>query len=113
MSTQTIEVTTMDFAPGMRVIIRDEEWMVKKVEINSLEKKTLHCVGISSLVKDHNAMFLTDIEEIQQVDPAKVKLVADDSPFFRLSRLYIESQWRQKNPLILTFTLAIMQKWTQ
>lgn len=88
----------MDFAPGMRVIIRDEEWMVKKVETNSLDKKTLHCIGISSLVKNHDAMFLADIEDIEQIDPAKVKLVADDSPFFRRSRLYIESQWRQKIP---------------
>jgi SNF2 family DNA or RNA helicase len=93
-----ITQATVDYAPGMRLIIRDEEWMVKKVETNSLDKKTLHCVGISSLVKDHDAMFLTDIESIEQVDPAKVKLVADDSPFFRRSRLYIESQWRQKIP---------------
>ena len=25
----------IDFAPGMRTIIRDEEWMVKKIETNS------------------------------------------------------------------------------
>ena len=24
----------IDFSPGMRVIIRDEEWMVKKVELS-------------------------------------------------------------------------------
>jgi hypothetical protein len=24
-----------DYAPGMRVIIRDEEWMIKKVETNA------------------------------------------------------------------------------
>jgi superfamily II DNA or RNA helicase len=88
----------IDFAPGMRLIIRDEEWMVKKVETNSLSKKTLHCVGISKLVKDHEAMFLSDIETIEQVDPAKVKLIPDESPFFRKSRLYIESQRRQKIP---------------
>ncbi|MGC7872069.1 DEAD/DEAH box helicase [Desulfosporosinus sp. SYSU MS00001] len=88
----------IEFSPGMRVIIRDEEWMVKKVETNSLDKKTIHCIGISKLVKDHQAMFLTDLEDIEPVDPSKVKLVIDDSPFFRKSRLYIESQWRQKIP---------------
>ena len=31
----------IDFAPGMRTIIRDEEWMVKKIETNSLGNKTL------------------------------------------------------------------------
>ena len=87
-----------EFSPGMRVIIRDEEWMVKKVENNSLGNKTLYCVGISTLVKDHQAIFLTDLEEIDLVDPAKIKLVIDDSPFFRKSRIYIESQWRQKIP---------------
>jgi hypothetical protein len=88
----------IDFSPGMRVIIRDEEWMVKKVETNSLGRKTIYCVGISKLVKDYQAIFLTDLEDIEPVDPARVNLVIDNSPFFRKSRLYIESQWRQKIP---------------
>ena len=88
----------IDYAPGMRVIIRDEEWMVIKVETNAFGNKTLHCAGISPLVKDHETMFLADIEEIEQVDPTKIKLVPDDSPFFRKSRLFIESGWRQKTP---------------
>lgn len=88
------------YAPGMRVIIRGEEWMIKKVETNSLNNKALYVVGLSRLVKDQEAIFLDDIEKdnIEIVDPAKVKIVADDSPFFRKSRLYIESQWRQKIP---------------
>jgi superfamily II DNA or RNA helicase len=88
----------IDYAPGMRLIIRDEEWMVKKVETNALGVKTLHCTGISPLVKERDSTFLTDIEEIEQVDPTKINLVPDDSPFFRRSRLYIESGWRQKTP---------------
>jgi len=88
----------MEFSPGMRVIIRDEEWIVKKVENNSLDRKSIHCIGISKLVKEHNAIFLTDLEDIDKVDPAKINLVIDDSSFFRKSRLYIESQWRQKIP---------------
>lgn len=54
----------VDYAPGMRTIIRDEEWMVKKIETNSLGNKALHCIGISPLVKDREAIFLTDLEEI-------------------------------------------------
>lgn len=27
----------VEYSPGMRVIIRDEEWMVKKVERNNLD----------------------------------------------------------------------------
>ena len=88
----------VDFAPGMRVIIRDEEWMVKKIETNSLGNKALYCIGISPLVKDKEAIFLTDLEQIQIVDPTEVKLIPDSSPFYKRTLLYLESQWRQKIP---------------
>lgn len=88
----------IDFAPGMRAIIRDEEWMVKKIETNSLGNKALYCVGISPLVKDREAIFLTDLEQIQIVDPVQVKLVADTSAFYKSTLLYLESQWRQQIP---------------
>ena len=88
----------IDFAPGMRTIIRDEEWMVKKIETNSLGNKTLYCIGTTPLVKDREAIFLADLEQIQIVDPADVKLVADSSPFYKRSLLYLESQWRQQIP---------------
>lgn len=89
----------MKYAPGMRIIVRGEEWMVKKVETNSLGNQTLYVVGLSQLVKDYESMFLVDVEkDIEVVDPAKVTLVPDDSAFFRKSKVYIESQWRKKIP---------------
>ncbi len=78
----------IDYAPGMRTIIRDEEWMVKKIEINNLGNKTLHCIGISPLVKDREAIFLSDLENIQIVNPADVKLIPDSSPFYKQSLWY-------------------------
>lgn len=87
-----------DYSPGMRIIVRDEEWMVKKVELNSLETQTLHCIGLSPLVKDKKSVFIDELEDIKLIDPIEIKLVTDDSPFFRRSKLYIESQWRQKIP---------------
>lgn len=88
----------VDYAPGMRAIIRDEEWMVKKIETNNLGNKTLHCVGISTLVKEKEEIFLTDLEQITLVNPAEITLIPDASPFFRRTQLYLESQWRQKIP---------------
>lgn len=88
----------LNLAPGMRIIVRDEEWMIKKVESNEIGNKSLYCVGISPLVKDKNAIFLSDLEDIKIVNPAEVRLVADDSPHFRKTQLYIESQWRQQIP---------------
>lgn len=94
-----MESAVVKYAPGMRIIVRGEEWMVKKVETNSLGNQTLHVVGLSQLVKDYDSMFLVDVEkEIEIVDPAKVTLVPDDSAFFRKSKVYIESQWRRKIP---------------
>ena len=59
----------IDYAPGMRTIIRDEEWMIKKTEKNSLGNQALYCIGISPLVKDIEAVFLTDLEAIKIVNP--------------------------------------------
>lgn len=70
----------------------------QKITTNSMGRKTLHCVGVSTLVKDKEAIFLSDLEEITIVDPADVKLVPDNSPFFRRAQLFIESQWRQRIP---------------
>ena len=88
----------VEYSPGMRAIIRDEEWMIKKITTNSMNNKALYCVGISTLVKDKEAVFLSDLESIKIVNPAAVKLVPDDSPRFRRSQLFIESQLRQKIP---------------
>ena len=82
----------------MRTIIRDEEWMIKKIDKNNLGNKTLHCVGISPLVKDKETIFLTDLEHIQIVNPAEVQLVPDTSPFYKRTLLFLESQWRQQIP---------------
>ena len=92
------DLNMIDFAPGMRTIIRDEEWMIKKIEVNSLGNKVLYCIGISTLVKDREAVFLTDLEQIQIVNPSDIKLVTDNSPFYKRSLLYLESQWRKQIP---------------
>lgn len=94
----------IDFAPGMRTIIRDEEWMVKKIETNSLGNKTLYCVGISPLVKDREAIFLTDLEEIQIVDPAEVKLVADTFAVLQTSTIIFRKSMASANSYGCQFT---------
>ena len=34
-------INDIEYAPGMRIIVRGEEWMVKRVETNSLGNQTL------------------------------------------------------------------------
>ena len=87
-----------EYAPGMRAIIRDEEWLIKKVEKNNKGEDALYCSGITPLVKDKEAIFLDDLEDVKIVNPAEIKLVKDTSPHFIKSKLYFESKWRTKIP---------------
>ncbi|MBL3601276.1 MAG: hypothetical protein JMN25_15660 [gamma proteobacterium endosymbiont of Lamellibrachia anaximandri] len=58
-----------NFAPGMRVVIRDAEWVIRKVDTSSDGGQQLTCDGVSELVRDKPAIFLTRLEgDIQILD---------------------------------------------
>lgn len=83
-------------APGSRVIIRDAEWLVRRVDRTSTSGYALTSVGLSEIVKNIEAVFLTEIDkDIQRIDPLRTRFVDDDSPNYRDSMLYIESLLRQ------------------
>jgi superfamily II DNA or RNA helicase len=86
------------YSPGMRVIIRDEEWIVKKVDTNSDGGYTLFTVGVTPLVKDKDAEFLANLEDITIVNPARVEFIPDTSSHYLMSKLYLESQLRRRTP---------------
>lgn len=84
------------FAPGARVVIRDEEWLVRRVDPSKDGGHLLTCDGVSELVRSREALFLTELEdEIEVLNPAHTQLVADDSPIFNASMLYLESLRRR------------------
>lgn len=85
------------FAPGMRVLCRDAEWLVTKVESsdNLYLHQAVHCIGADDLVRGHESIFLTQLDEIKSVDPRNTRLVQDNSSGFRLSKLFLEAQLRQ------------------
>ena len=87
------------FAPGARVVVRDAEWLVRKVDRTSTGGQSLNVIGISELVKDKEAIFLTEIDKnIEILDPAKTNLVPDKSSSYQASLLYMESLLRQTPP---------------
>ena len=86
------------FAPGSRLLIRDEEWMVKTTLPNTSGGVAIRALGLSELVRGHEAVFLSDLEKIQELRPEKTILAADDSPQYRRSRLYLESLLRRTPP---------------
>jgi hypothetical protein len=59
-------------ALGARIVVRDAEWLIRRVDRISTGGQQLTCTGISELVKDKNAIFITDIEpKIEILDPTK------------------------------------------
>lgn len=98
---------TGKFAPGARVEIRDEEWVIRRVDPTMNHGDQLTCEGISELVRGKEAIFLTKFEDkIQILDPKLTKLVQDKSPQFSQSLLFIESQLRQSTPNDLKIHIA-------
>jgi hypothetical protein len=95
MSSQTAAI-----APGARVLIRDAEWIVKRVDRTGTGGQSIQVVGVSQIVRHKEARFLSEIEgkSITLLDPAETELVTDPSPQFRNSRLYLESLLRQSPP---------------
>lgn len=84
-------------APGMRVLCRDAEWLVQRVEASNDAgtHHAVHVVGVDDLVRGHQAIFLTQLDRIEPVDPRKTKLVQDDTNGFRRAKLFLEAQLRQ------------------
>ena len=86
----------LSFAPGSRVVIRDEEWLVRRVDPSTDGGWLLSCDGVSELVRGRDALFLTKLEDnIEVLDPAATKLVGDDSRTYTAALLYLESMRRR------------------
>ncbi len=86
-------------APGARALIRDEEWLIRRVDPSADGGWLLTCDGISELVRGQSALFLTALEDdIEILDPAQTLLVHDDSPKYNATMLYLESQRRRTVP---------------
>ena len=103
-STSTIQSTDagqVPFAPGVTVEVRDEEWLVTAVERAAASPAgggysyLLKVRGVSPYVRDTTATFYTDLDEVTPLDPSQSTVVADPSPGYRRSRLWLESTLRR------------------
>ena len=88
---------TQPLAAGMRVICRDSEWLVRKVDPSDFSNThyAVQCLGVDDMVRGHEAIFLTQLDKITPVDPKETLLFGDTSNGFQLSKLYLEAQLRQ------------------
>lgn len=85
-------------APGARVLVRDEEWLVRSSFPVATGGYAVRVVGMSELVRNQDRSFLTTLDDIQEMRPEDTALVADTSPQYRRSRLYLESLLRRTPP---------------
>ena len=85
-------------APGARVLIRNEEWIVRSSELCDVGGYQLDCIGVSETVRHRDAIFLTAIDEVTVLDPKQTELVTDTSPKYIASLLYLEARLRQTVP---------------
>lgn len=90
-------------APGVRLEARHAWWVVKKVEATSTKGRKITAVGLSEQVRNHEQIFLTEVEEkfgytIDVVDPKETEFALDPSQHYLNSRLYLEAQFRNTAP---------------
>jgi ERCC4-related helicase len=86
------------FAPGLRVEVRDAEWVIKRADLTSNGTHSVLVTGVSELVRGREARFLTELDDIKPLHPEDTELVADPSSQFADTRLYLESLLRQSPP---------------
>jgi len=90
----TDTTSDLNVAPGSVVVVRDEEWLVTGVE-HTRDGWLVRVQGLSDLVRDSTAAFYSGLDTIEVLDPAQATLVADDSHYYRRSRLWLESTLRK------------------
>lgn len=85
-------------AAGARVDVRGEEWIVRRTGGHGTPFEHVAVTGISPLVKDVQATFLAELDGITPLHPEDTTLVADPSPRFRQTRLFLEAVFRRTPP---------------
>jgi len=56
-------ITSQTIAPGARIVVRDAEWLVRRVDRTSTGSQAISVIGISELVRDKDAVFLDELEQ--------------------------------------------------
>jgi ERCC4-related helicase len=97
----TAPVTSVEdaqFPPGAQILVRDEVWLVRNATRTEHDGARIEAVGASDFVRDQEAVFFTALDRVELLDPRQTRLVVDNSPNFRRSRLFLEAVLR-KTPL--------------
>ena len=89
-------------APGARIECRSAEWLVRGLGRSSDGQQVVDVVGVSPFLREKEARFLVAVEQaagrFKVLQPEETALVADPSPQYRDSLLFIEAHLRRTVP---------------
>ncbi len=83
------------YPAGALMVVRDEEWLVRSSMPTSDDGTRIEVTGVSEFVRDQEAVFFSRLDRIELLDPRATRLVMDDSPNYRRSRLFLEAVLRR------------------
>ncbi|CAL9564818.1 SNF2-related protein [Streptomyces sp. enrichment culture] len=83
------------FPAGAQVLVRDEVWLVRNAVPTADDGTRVEVVGVSDFVRGQEAVFFTGLDTVELIDPRDTRLIADDSPTYRRSRLFLEAVLRR------------------
>jgi hypothetical protein len=63
---------TLAIAPGTRVVVRDEEWLVRNVRETKSDGLRVEVTGISDLVRDQDAVFFEELDAKAEKSESKL-----------------------------------------
>jgi SNF2 family DNA or RNA helicase len=99
----------MNLSVGQRVTTRGEDFLITNVSANHDGTFIIDVEGINDLVKGKRFTFDTSIDkDIEPLDPSNTKFVGDESPNYRETKLFIESQIR--NATVFSDKISIATK---
>jgi ERCC4-related helicase len=81
-----------NITPGVRISLRGEDFLVTDSKKNIVDVE-----GISELVKGIKFTFDLDLEEYDVIAPENTTLIADTSPNYRQTKLFIETTLRNSS----------------
>ncbi|WP_396451263.1 DEAD/DEAH box helicase [Actinomadura sp.] len=87
-------MTDTSYPPGARIEVRDAEWIVRTC-VPVADGYKITAVGASEFVRDEEAVFFTDLEDVSLLRPEETVLEQDDTPRFAKSRLFLEAVLRR------------------
>ena len=100
-------MTTQPPAPTTRISVRGEDFLVREAQPYGTQGHyAIACEGLSEIVRGHDYVFDTQLDDFQILRPEDTALVADTSSGYRLARLYWETQLRNAYATTDKITIA-------